>query len=167
MARRQRPAGRKVYYPTWSHNSAIKAMPRRELIAEAHGRARYKDEKSIAAREAKQLHREDVIINTLGLNRGADNEPREKVLDQLSHMLDLSGLDRHAVVFKGLKKVRIMFWSVKLGRLGVPGKPDKYWFVERDLFKKTTKRSIEYDTRELAWHFHEYDRITWAIEETL
>src|ERR1700734_3542089 len=149
--RRRAKAGRKVYYPRFSHATAQKALPRQQLNAEAAARARFLSPASAEARLKRESHSQDAIIRTLGMNHGADNKPREQALDQLSHLVKLEDMDRHMVVHKGLKTVRILFYDKS---------ETKYWFVERNLLTQELYRSIDYGSREQAWTLHETGRVT-------
>jgi hypothetical protein len=147
---RRTRAGRKVYYARRSNASAQRQIPREQFIGEAAARARYFSPANAEARQRRENHYQDAIIKTLGMNRGADNAPREEALDQLSLLVKLEEMDRHMVVHKGLKTVRILFYNKE---------ETKYWFVERNLLTNDLYRSIDYGSREQAFIFHETDRV--------
>lgn len=160
MARKSRP-GRKVYYPRWSHKSSVQRLPRKEMLSELNGRARILTEASIAARQRREAALHEPVMRVFGLVRDGDNGPRQEALDKLQGLLDLNSMDKHIVLRKGIKTVRIMFWSSKLDRNG-QGRPDKFWIVERNMFTGEIKRSIDYDSREAAMQVSECDRVTFV-----
>jgi phosphomevalonate kinase len=144
--RRQRKAGRKVYYQRWSK---IDAQKNQSIYSMMGGKQRFNSEENQAQRARREAHMQDAILNTFGLKRGI-GETREEVLKQHQHLMDLEGLDRHMVVKRSFKSILILFYNKE---------ETSWWFVERNPQTGEIRRSIDYDTREQAWMFYEIDRI--------
>ena len=156
---RKRQTGRKVYYGRWSNpqlSSMDRAERRKYAAAIDYGNGRYFSPASQQARLDREAKSQDRVINTLGLNRGADNAPRELVLDKLSRFVKLDGLDQHMVVLNKQGLVRILFHNKGM---------TEYWFVESDQLTGTLRKSITYGSREQAFIFHETNHIRYILTE--
>ena len=145
--RHNRKPGRKVYY---KYKIWKAGLTRNEAVAEYAARARVHSPENLAARAKREQRASEAIISTLKMNRGADNEPREQVLNKLDQFVKLDDMDRHMIVHNSLKTVRILFYNKEETR---------FWFVERNLLTGKLRRSIDYGSREQAFVYHEADHV--------
>jgi hypothetical protein len=121
-------------------------LPKGQLTAEAHARARFNSPENIKQRERRENRFSEAVIKTFGVKRNADNEPREQALDDLQRLVALEDMDRHILIFRSIKRVRFLFWNTL---------NTEFWFVERDMLSGEFQRSIPYYSREHAMAYHE------------
>ena len=147
--KRKRSPGRKIYsqHRGLFRSDNVQIRSKAERTREDIGRGRLTSPASLAARERAENHKADKIINTLGMNRGGDNKPREEALNALERYVRLDQMDNHAVVRQGSRTVLMLFWN---------SKARKTWFVERNLITGVIRRSINYGSVSQAFEFHKH-----------
>lgn len=161
---RRRKPGRRVYYPRFSHYQVSQAMPRKEILSILHSHTAQHTDAARRARENHEHQQNERIFRVFGIDRSAldvtefdsEGDRRAKVEDARQRLLNHEDVERHVVIHKGLRTVRVLFWTSDHHR---------WWFVEHDLFQKeldqSFKRSVVYGSREQAMTRHELDYITW------
>lgn len=152
MSKKRKP-GRRVYYEKRWSSSLAHHRTKAQRTKEDIGRSRLTTPANLEARAKREAHTEDMILNTLRMNRGGDTKAREAALDKLTHYIKLDEMDRHAVIHQGLRTVIIMFYSKN---------SDRVWFVERNCLTDAIRKSIEYGSISQALSYHETGTITFV-----
>ncbi len=152
-SKRKRRPGRRVYYEKRWSSAMVHNRTKAERTRENIGRGRLTSEANLIARERRENHTNDIVINTLKMNRNGDNAGRDQALNQLQHLVRLDQMDRHVVVHQGLRSVLILLFETKARRV---------WFVERNLLTGKLRRSISYGSISQALSYHQTQTITFV-----